>query len=170
MIKKGYIKPEELEKYNNALGTGHNFMEMIDVEAYEKEKLEGVKQDLDTGSDTDYDSDEVHDTRSFVIGYYRRPHKHDAECSSEDSEEIEQFKNMLEEPEKASVNLETNILSMPSNVQVVKRISMGHEHLIALVELNGIISPPEAMFGMGSNVHGQLGKDPFRHDFIETLT
>ena len=76
-------------------------MEMIDVEAYEKEKLEGIKQDLNTDSDTDYDSDEVHDTRSFVIGYYRRPHRHDDDCSSEDSEEVEHFKNMIQEPEKA---------------------------------------------------------------------
>jgi len=154
MIKKGYIKPEELEQYNNVLGTGHAFMEMIDVEAYEKEKLEGIKQDLDTGSDTDYDSDEVHDTRSFVIGYYRKPHKHDDDCSSEDSEEIEHFKNMIQEPEKAQMHLETNILTMPKSVRMVKRIAIGHEHLVALVELDGVLSHPEAIFGMGSNLHG----------------
>lgn len=69
---------------------------MIDTEAFEKEKLEGIKQDLNTDSDTDYDSDEVHDTRSFMIGYYRKPKKHNHDCSSDDSDEIQEFKNMIQ--------------------------------------------------------------------------
>ena len=52
------------------------------------------------------------------------------------------------------MHLETNILPLPKAVRVVRRIAMGHEHLLALVEMDGVISHPEAMFGMGSNVHG----------------
>lgn len=58
---------------------------------------------------------------------------------------------------------------MPKSVKIVKKISLGHEHLVALVEMEGFLSHPEAIWGMGSNLHGQLGKDPFRHDFIENL-
>lgn len=76
---------------------------------------------------------------------------------------------MIEEPQKAQMQLESNIVKMPSNVHVVRRIALGHEHLVALVELKGLVSHPEAMFGMGSNLYGQLGKDPFKNEFMETL-
>ena len=52
------------------------------------------------------------------------------------------------------MHLETNILTMPKSVRMVKKIAIGHEHLVALVELDGVLSHPEAIFGMGSNLHG----------------
>ena len=69
----------------------------------DSEKDGGRDSDLDYST---YSSDEVHDTRSLVIGYYRHPKKPE---SDEDSDFDEQLKLIKEKPEKAKEIIESNI-------------------------------------------------------------
>jgi hypothetical protein len=47
---------------------------------------------------------------------------------------------MVKRPDEAHIHLESNILTMPPNVEVVKSICLGKEHILALVEIKGINS------------------------------
>ena len=86
----------------------------------------------------------------MYIGYYRGPKRKKED--SDDSEEIEEHFNMVKKPNSAHVYLETNILMMPPNVEVVKNIYLGKEHLLALVDVKSINSNKAKLFGMGSNI------------------
>lgn len=85
-----------------------------------------------TASYTSYNTDEVHDTRSFVIGYYRGPRKDDTD--GEDSELEEFYKNLVDKPEEAKQHIESNIVAFPDTVKQVARVSVGREHFIAMVQ------------------------------------
>lgn len=74
-----------------------------------------VNKDLDSsddgrrGSDLDYSTystDDVPDTRTLVIGYYRHPKKEESE---EDSDFDEQLKLIKNKPEEARQSIESNI-------------------------------------------------------------
>ena len=59
---------------------------------------------------------------------------------------------------------------MPPNVSSVKSIVLGKDHIAALVEIKGINSNKLQLFGMGSNINGQLAKDPFSSQYIDKLS
>ena len=101
MLQKGVITEEELEGFNNELGIKHDFGEVLAVKDFEDH--EHGCSSSDTGSDTSYSSDEVHDTRSMFIGYYRGPKKKKED--SEDSEDMEEHFKMVKKPEEAHVYL-----------------------------------------------------------------
>lgn len=82
------IQEEDLKKFNNELGIRHEFGEVLNVQDYEEHEASECS-DSDTGSDTSYSSDEVHDTRSYYIGYYRGPKRR--KDDSDDSDELEEY-------------------------------------------------------------------------------
>lgn len=128
------LTEEELYNFNNELGIKHSFGEVLDVRDFEEH--EDNCSSSDTGSDTSHSSDEVHDTRSFFIGYYRGPRKNRED--SDDSEDYEEHFKMIKKPEEAHLYLQSNILMMPPNVEKVTQICLGKEHLLALVELKSL--------------------------------
>lgn len=117
-----------------------------------------------TASYTSYNTDEVHDTRSYFIGYYRGPRKDDTD--DEDSEVEEFYKNLVNKPEEAREHLESNIATFPDTVKSVSKVELGKEHVIAMVIEQ---SNEKCLYGIGSNQWGQLGRDPLRQPFVEKL-
>lgn len=85
LLQRGMLTEEELENFNNELGFKHDFGEVLNVKKFEEHEED--YSNTESGSDTSYSSDEVHDTRSFFIGYYRGPKKQ--KDDSEDSDDIE---------------------------------------------------------------------------------
>ena len=59
---------------------------------------------------------------------------------------------------------------LPSSIKKVHKIAMGKEHLVALVtQRDGLFGTRDVVYGLGSNVQGQLMKDPFRFKCITKL-
>lgn len=72
LVEKGLIKPEDIQ-LQEFRDDAHKFGELQKANDYDTDQNSVEKSEI---SDyTDYDSDEVHDTRSYVIGYYRGPPK-----------------------------------------------------------------------------------------------
>ena len=109
-----------------------------------------------TGSYTSYNTDEVHDTRSFIVGYYRGPsNKEDIEADELNSDEEQFYQELLDKPiEEQNKHLESNLISMPSNIHCVTKICLGKEHVILMTHDT---NDQHSMYGFGSNYWGQLG-------------
>lgn len=170
LIKKGLIEKADKENVQMIMdayyGTNHDFGGVIQQEDYESDGSNQKEKDIDTGSETDYSTDEVHDTRSLYIGYYRGP---SGKEDSEDDSFLDHYQDLLiNDPDKILQKLETNLFKVPESVRVVKKIALGHEHMIALVECEQF-SQTYTCYGMGNNIWGQLGRDPFQKDFIDQL-
>lgn len=156
LIKKGMLSQEEFANFTTSK---HDFGEFLKAKDYESDNEDdhNISQ-----SYTSYNTDEVHDTRSYFIGYYRGDKSRDDDSDSE----LEEFKaKLLKKPLEMEQYLESNISEFPRVVRVVRKIALGKRHLVAQVVTN----EGNALFGMGSNQWGQLGRDPFRHPFFDQL-
>lgn len=71
LIRKGYIK----ENDPRFTTIKHNFGKALKSADFYRNSDDEHSCD----SQSSYDTDEVHDTRSFIVGYYRRPEKQDDE-------------------------------------------------------------------------------------------
>ena len=77
----------------------HDYGDILTKEQYVNKDLDS-SDDGRRGSELDYSSystDDVPDTRSLVIGYYRHPKKADTEEDSDFDEQLKQIKNRPEE-------------------------------------------------------------------------
>ena len=94
MLKRGILKQEDLNGTPFAQER-HDFGELLYANDYGSDKSDNHGSSCDDY--TDYSTDEVHDTRSYFIGYYRGPKKD----NSDDSETEEFYKSLLNKPELA---------------------------------------------------------------------
>jgi hypothetical protein len=152
LVKQGFIKHDD----KRFLDLPHDYGQQIKASDY-------VNHHASDDDAVSYSSDEVHDDRSFIIGYYRKKPK-----SVEHDEELKQYyQKCIEKPEEVQEQLETNVSRFPSNIHNVLKIAVGQEHMIALVNEDN--QPNLSIYGMGSNCWGQLGKNPFKHAFVENM-
>lgn len=87
---------------------------------------------------------------------------------SDDDINLEEFyEELLNQPEAANEYIFTNIFKMPASVKSVRKVAVGHEHVVILAEDPDSLSPK--LYGLGSNEWGQLGKNQFKTSFIERI-